>query len=76
MLRTTNSIERLNREFRRRVKTQAGLPNTAAGLKLLYTLFAGGLIHLRTITGWRDLPAIVQTLRGKHGLLNNLDNAA
>jgi transposase-like protein len=76
MLRTTNSIERLNGEFRRRVKTQASLPNTAAGLKLLYGLFAGGLIHLRTITGWRELPAIVQTLRSKHGLLKTLDNAA
>jgi transposase-like protein len=35
MLRTTNWIERLNEEFRRRVKTQGSLPNTDAGLRLL-----------------------------------------
>lgn len=76
MLRTTNGIERLNEEFRRRVKTQGSLPNTDAGLKLLYGLFAGGLINLRRMDGWRDMPDLVHTLRLKHGLLKILDKVA
>ena len=36
MLRTTTSIERLNEEFLRRVKTQGSLPNVDAELKLFY----------------------------------------
>lgn len=77
MLRTTNSIERLNEEFRRRVKTQGSLPNIEAGLKLLYGLFAGGLIHLRSIDGWRQFPAIVARRRQELGLVKEkLDKAA
>lgn len=76
MLRTTNSIERLNEEFRRRVKTQGSLPNIEAGLKLLYGLFAGGLIHLRRIDGWRQFPSIVARRRKELGLVKELDKAA
>lgn len=76
MLRTTNGIERLNEEFRRRVKTQGSLPNVDAGLKLLFGLFAGGLIHLRRIDGWRELPAIVAKRRSELGLIKQLDQAA
>jgi len=76
MLRTTNSIERVNEEFRRRVKTQGSLPNVEAGLKLLYGLFAGGLIQLRRVDGWRGLPAIVERRRRQLGLVKPLDKAA
>lgn len=76
MLRTTNSIERLNEEFRRRVKTQGSLPNVDAGLKLLYGLFAGGLIQLRRVDGWRGLPAVVEKRRRELGLIKILDKAA
>ena len=63
MLRTSNAIERVNEEFRRRVKTQGALPNVASGLKLLYGLVAGGAINLKRIDGWRELPAIVAAKR-------------
>jgi len=76
MLRTTNSIERLNEEFRRRVKTQGSLPNVDAGLKLLYGLFAAGLIQLRRVDGWHQLPAIVERRRRKLGLVKQFDEAA
>jgi len=76
MLRTTNRIERINEEFRRRVKTQGSLPNTEAGLKLLYGLFASGLITLRRIDGWGDLAEVVQTKRMQHGLIGALPQAA
>jgi transposase-like protein len=42
-LRTTNSIERLNEEFRRRVKTRGALPPKAAAVTLLFGLVATGL---------------------------------
>lgn len=40
-MRTTNAIERLSLEFRRRIKSQGGLPGEAV-LALLYGLLASG----------------------------------
>lgn len=56
-LRTTNIIERVNGEFRRRVKTQAALPNDEAVLSVLYGLVATGMVAFRRIPGWRTIPA-------------------
>jgi putative transposase len=61
-LRTTNAIERLQEEFRRRVKTQASLPSEKAALLLFFGLFASGQVKMRRIEGWFDLadvPAVV-----------------
>lgn len=69
-LRTTNGIERLNEEFRRRVKTQGSLPNSDAGLKLLFGLFAAGIINLQRINGWSELAKVVFEKRGKLNLLD------
>ncbi len=55
-LRTTNAIERINEEFRRRTKTQASLPNEAAVVLLMYGLLCTGQIRLRRMVGWKDLP--------------------
>jgi putative transposase len=54
-LRTTNVIERLNEEFRRRVKTQGALPGEDAAVVLLFSLVASGQIKLRRIDGWRKI---------------------
>jgi transposase-like protein len=51
-LRTTNSIENLNREFRRRTKTQASFSTEEAAVTLLYGLVAFGQIELRRICGY------------------------
>ena len=59
-LRTTNVIERLNEEFRRRVKTQSSLPTEEAALILLFSLVASGQIHLRRIDGWRKIAAVLR----------------
>jgi transposase-like protein len=59
-LRTTNVIERLHEEFRRRVKTQGALPTEDAALVLLFSLVASGQIRLRRIDGWRRLPAVIR----------------
>ena len=55
-LHTTNVIERLHEEFRRRVKTQGSLPTEDATLGLLFGLLAGGQIRLRCVNGWRSDP--------------------
>jgi putative transposase len=53
--RTTNSIERLHQEFRRRVKTQGSFPTADAALTLLYGLMASGQIVFRKLEGWQDM---------------------
>jgi transposase-like protein len=54
-LRTTNIIERLNEEFRRRIKTQSSLPTEDSVLVLLFSLVASGHVRLRRIDGWQDI---------------------
>lgn len=54
-LRTTNAVERLQEEFRRRIKTQASLPSEKAALLLFFGLFASGQVKMRRIEGWYDL---------------------
>jgi transposase-like protein len=55
-IRTTNTLENLNREFCRRTKTQASLGTEAAAVTLLYGLVAFGQIVLRRIDGHEQLP--------------------
>jgi transposase-like protein len=59
-LRTTNTIERLHEEFRRRVKTQGALPGEDAALVLLFSLVASGQIKLRRIDGWRKIATVLR----------------
>jgi putative transposase len=54
-LRSTNVIERLNEEFRRRVKTQTACPSEASVLVLFYALLATGTVRMKKISGWMDL---------------------
>lgn len=58
-LRTTNALENLNREFRRRTKTQASFSTEAAAVTLLFGLVALGHIVLRKIDGHQDLPTFL-----------------
>lgn len=55
-LRTTNALERINEEFRRRTKTQASLPSEEAVLFLLFGLLRSGQVKLHRLIGWQDLP--------------------
>jgi putative transposase len=57
-LRTTNALERINEEFRRRTKTQASLPNEEAVLLLLFGLLRSGQVQLRRLVGWQELAGI------------------
>lgn len=58
-IRTTNVIERLNGEFRRRVKTQGSLPTEDAALVLLFSLVASGQIKLRKLDGFEKIAAML-----------------
>ncbi len=59
-LRTTNALENLNREFRRRTKTQGSFATEAAGVTLLWGLVAFGQIRLRRIDGYRDIDKLLR----------------
>jgi transposase-like protein len=61
-LRTTNALERINEEFRRRTKTQASLPNEDAVLLLLFGLLRTNQIRLRRFDGWKQMPAAAPLL--------------
>jgi len=58
--RTTNAIERLNEEFRRRIKTQCVLPCSETVPMLLWALMASGQINMRKVDGWETLAQPVQ----------------
>jgi transposase-like protein len=53
--RTTNAVERLNEEFRRRIKTQAVLPCAETVPMLLRAMLASGQITMRKVDGWQTL---------------------
>jgi putative transposase len=57
-LRTTNALERINEEFRRRTKTQASLPGHDAVVLLLFGLLRSGQIKLRVLDGYRDMKEV------------------
>lgn len=57
-LRTTNALERINGEFRRRTKTQASLPGQEAVLLLLFGLLRSGHVKLRKIDGWEEMARV------------------
>ena len=54
-VRTTNAIERLHEEFKRRIKTQCVLPCAETAAMLFWALLASGQITLRKIDGWQSL---------------------
>lgn len=57
-LRTTNALERINEEFRRRTKTQSSLPSQDAVLLLLFGLLRSGQVKLRRIDGWQEMKQV------------------
>ncbi len=62
--RTTNAIEPLNEEFRRRVRTRTVLSCAETVPMLLWALMASGQIIMRKVDGWETpaQPVTAQTL--------------
>ena len=61
-LRTTNPIERLNEEFKRRVKTQGSLPSETSAMLILFGLILSEQIRFRKIDGWKKIVEVVRQL--------------
>jgi transposase-like protein len=53
--RTTNAIERLHEEFKRRIKTQTVLPSPETAAMLFWALLVAGQITMRRVDGWQTL---------------------
>ncbi|WP_424140843.1 IS256 family transposase, partial [Roseomonas chloroacetimidivorans] len=53
--RTTNAIERLHEEFKRRIKAQTVLPSAETAAMLFWALLASGQISMRKVDGWHSL---------------------
>ena len=54
-IRTSNAIERLHEEFKRRIKTQTVLPSAETAAMLFWALLASGQIVMRKVDGWESL---------------------
>jgi putative transposase len=63
-VRTTNAIERLHEEFKRRIKTQTVLPSADTAAMLFWALLASGQINMRKVDGWKTLatPPVAQPI--------------
>jgi transposase-like protein len=53
--RTTNAVERLHEEFKRRIKTQTVPPSAETAAMLFWALLASGRITMRKVDGWHTL---------------------
>ena len=53
--RTSNAVERLHEEFKRRIKTQTVLPSPETAAMLFWALLASGQITMRKVNGWQTL---------------------
>ena len=60
--RTTNAIERLHEEFKRRIKTQCLLPCAETAAMLFWALLASAQITMRRVDGWQTSSAPPPTL--------------
>src|SRR3982075_4172989 len=54
-VRTTNAIERLHEEVKRRIKTKTVLPSADTAAMLFWALLASGQINMRKVDGWQTL---------------------
>src|SRR6202008_2983631 len=54
-IRTSNAIERLHEEFKRRIKTQTVLPCAETAAMMFWALLASGQLTMRKVNGWPSL---------------------
>jgi transposase-like protein len=54
-IRSTNAIERLNLEYRRRIKVQGLLPSSESVCMMFWAMLAIGAINIRRVDGWQTL---------------------
>ena len=66
--RTTNAIERLHEEFKRRIKTQTVLPSADTAAMLFWALLASGQISMRKVDGWKTLSTPIKQTDNKQSV--------
>jgi hypothetical protein len=54
-IRTSNAVERLHEEFKRRIRTQTVLPSAETAAILFWALLASGQIAMGKVDGWQSL---------------------
>jgi transposase-like protein len=64
-IRTTNAIERLHEEFKRRIKTQTVMPSADTAAMLFWALLASGQINMRKVDGWKTLSTQIKQTTNK-----------
>jgi len=67
-IRTTNAIERLHEEFKRRIKTQTVLPSADTAAMLFWALLASGQINMRKVDGWQTLSTPIKHTSNKQAI--------
>jgi putative transposase len=67
-VRTTNAIERLHEEFKRRIKTQTVLPSADTAAMLFWALLASGQISMRKVDGWQTLSTPIKQTDNKQSV--------
>ena len=67
-IRTTNAIERLHEEFKRRIKTQTVLPSADTAAMLFLALLASGQINMRKVDGWQTLSTPIKHTSNKQAI--------
>src|SRR5207248_2520589 len=67
--RTTNAIERLHEEFKRRIKTQTVLPSADTAAMLFWALLASGQINMRKVSPTPSSITVKPTTRSLHSPL-------
>ena len=87
--RTTNAVERLHEEFKRRIKTQTVLPSPETAAMLFWALLASGQITMRKVNGWQTLatkpadavidlahePLTLSRRRRHHGIFHHIPDS-
>ena len=67
-IRTTNAIERLHEEFKRRIKTQTVMPSADTAAMLFWALLASGQINMRKVDGWQTLSTPIKHTSNKQAI--------
>jgi len=62
-IRSTNAIENLNREFRRRVKVQGGQPSSEDACMLFWALLSSAAVTLSRVDGWKTFDKPIKEVK-------------
>jgi putative transposase len=65
---TTNAIDGLHEEFKRRIKMQTVLPSADTAAFLFWAVLASGQINMRKVDGWNTLSTPIKQTTNKQAI--------